>query len=230
MSKKEDIKKKIEELKKQIDEEKKRHSEKIKNIEKEKNDELAKTKIDNEAKITKLVEDTSKMFKDLNEQLKEIQETGEKKTNELKNKAKDDFKEEKEKILKDKKLKKTTTKSNIKKDNIESEINKEKEEIQKLMNENQKLLFEARQNQNEINFYEMNFGSLFFSEELKKEIGEETAKFQSEYDNFYKQKMQEFNQYKMDPQLNRFLQLVQYNPYMYNYLIPQIYYEFSGQA
>ena len=170
------------------------------------------------------------MFKDLNEQLKEIQETGEKKTNELKNKAKDDFKEEKEKILKDKKLKKTTTKSNIKKDNIESEINKEKEEIQKLMNENQKLLFEARQNQNEINFYEMNFGSLFFSEELKKEIGEETAKFQSEYDNFYKQKMQEFNQYKMDPQLNRFLQLVQTNPYMYNYLIPQIYYEFSGQA
>ena len=96
------------------------------------------------------------------------------------------------------------------------------------MNENQKLLFEARQNQNEINFYEMNFGSLFFSEELKKEIGEETAKFQSEYDNFYKQKMQEFNQYKMDPQLNRFLQLVQYNPYMYNSFAPRDFKEILG--
>ena len=67
-----------------------------------------------------------------------------------------------------KKLKKQKTKSNIiNEPNLESEINQEKDEIQKLINENQKLLKDARQKQNEINFYEMNFGQLFFSDEIK---------------------------------------------------------------
>ena len=129
-----------------------------------------------------------------------------------------------------KKLKKQKTKSNIiKEEDLESEIKKEKEEMQKLINENQKLLGEARNRQNEINFYEMNFGQLFFSDEIKQQIQAQTDVFKNEYENLLKEKMQLFTQYKNDPQLMKFLQLVQTNPMMYNYLIPQIYYEFSGQ-
>ena len=101
--------------------------------------------------------------------------------------------------------------------------------MQKLINENQKLLGEARNRQNEINFYEMNFGQLFFSDEIKQQIQAQTDVFKNEYENLLKEKMQLFTQYKNDPQLMKFLQLVQTNPMMYNYLIPQIYYEFSGQ-
>ena len=75
----------------------------------------------------------------------------------------------------------------------------------------------------------MNFGQLFFSDEIKQQIQAQTDVFKNEYENLLKEKMQLFAQYKNDPQLMKFLQLVQTNPMMYNYLIPQIYYEFSGQ-
>ena len=97
------------------------------------------------------------------------------------------------------------------------------------MNENQKLLFEARQNQNEINFYEMNFGQLFFSDELKNHIQAESEKYKAEYENMARDKFQLFNQYKNDQELKNFLSLAQTNPIMHNYLIPQIYNEFYAQ-
>ena len=172
---------------------------------------------------------SKKMFSDLDEKLKEIEDTGEKEAEELKNKQKDKFEEDKKKLQNEKKLKKQKTKSNIiNEPNLESEINQEKDEIQKLINENQKLLGEARQKQNEINFYEMNFGQLFFSDEVKNQIQAETNVFKNEYENLLKEKLQLFAQYKSDPQLTKFLQLASSNPVMYNYLIPQIYYEFSG--
>ena len=75
----------------------------------------------------------------------------------------------------------------------------------------------------------MNFGQLFFSDEIKNQIQAETNVFKNEYENLLKEKLQLFAQYKSDPQLTKFLQLASSNPVMYNYLIPQIYYEFSGQ-
>ncbi len=173
---------------------------------------------------------SKKMFSDLDVELKKIEDTGEKEKEELKNQQKNKLEEDKKKLQNEKKLKKQKTKSNvINEPNLESEINKEKDEIQKLINENQKLLGDARQKQNEINFYEMNFGQLFFSDEIRNEIQNQTNVFKNEYENLLKEKLQLFAQYKSDPQLNKFLQLAQTNPIMLNYLIPQIYYEFSWQ-
>jgi hypothetical protein len=62
--------------------------------------------------------------------------------------------------------------------------------MQKLINENQKLLGEAQNRQNEINFYEMNFGQLFFSDEIKQQIQAQTDVFKNEYENLLKEKMQ----------------------------------------
>ena len=86
---------------------------------------------------------------------------------------------------------------------------------------------EARENQKNINLYEMNFGQLFFNEELKQQIFAESEKYRIDYEKLYNEKMQQFAAYKNDPQLNKFLQLAQTNPMMAQYLIPQIYYEFS---
>lgn len=227
---KEKLLKNIEKLKNDIIAEKKKHEEKMIDIEKEKNEELEKAKAKNEDDLKKLDDMSKKMFSDLDEKLKEIEDTGEKEAEELKNKQKDKFEEDKKKLQNEKKLKKQKTKSNIiNEPNLESEINQEKDEIQKLINENQKLLGDARQKQNEINFYEMNFGQLFFSDEVKNQIQAETNVFKNEYENLLKEKLQLFAQYKSDPQLTKFLQLASSNPVMYNYLIPQIYYEFSGQ-
>ena len=74
----------------------------------------------------------------------------------------------------------------------------------------------------------MNFGQLFFSDEIKNQIQPETNVFKNEYENLLKEKLQLFGQIKSAPQLNKFLQLASSNPVIYNYLIPQIYYEFSG--
>ena len=230
MKEKEKLLKNIEKLKNDIIAEKKKHEEKMIDIEKEKNEELEKAKAKNEDDLKKLDDMSKKMFSDLDEKLKEIEDTGEKEAEEIKNKQKDKFEEDKKKLQNEKKLKKQKTKSNIiNEPNLESEINQEKDEIQKLINENQKLLGEARQKQNEINFYEMNFGQLFFSDEVKNQIQAETNVFKNEYENLLKEKLQLFAQYKSDPQLTKFLQLASSNPVMYNYLIPQIYYEFSGQ-
>ena len=230
MKEKEKLLKNIEKLKNDIIAEKKKHEEKLIEIEKEKSEELEKAKAKNEDDLKKLDDMSKKMFSDLDEKLKEIEDTGEKEAEELKNKQKDKFEEDKKKLQNEKKLKKQKTKSNIiNEPNLESEINQEKDEIQKLINENQKLLGEARQKQNEINFYEMNFGQLFFSDEIKNQIQPETNVFKNEYENLLKEKLQLFAQYKSDPQLTKFLQLASSNPVMYNYLIPQIYYEFSGQ-
>ena len=230
MKEKEKLLKNIEKLKNDIIAEKKKHEEKLIEIEKEKSEELEKAKAKNEDDLKKLDDMSKKMFSDLDEKLKEIEDTGEKEAEELKNKQKDKFEEDKKKLQNEKKLKKQKTKSNIiNEPNLESEINQEKDEIQKLINENQKLLGEARQKQNEINFYEMNFGQLFFSDEVKNQIQAETNVFKNEYENLLKEKLQLFAQYKSDPQLTKFLQLASSNPVMYNYLIPQIYYEFSGQ-
>ena len=230
MKEKEKLLKNIEKLKNDIIAEKKKHEEKMIDIEKEKNEELEKAKAKNEDDLKKLDDMSKKMFSDLDEKLKEIEDTGEKEAEEIKNKQKDKFEEDKKKLQNEKKLKKQKTKNNIiNEPNLESEINQEKDEIQKLINENQKLLGEARQKQNEINFYEMNFGQLFFSDEVKNQIQAETNVFKNEYENLLKEKLQLFAQYKSDPQLTKFLQLASSNPVMYNYLIPQIYYEFSGQ-
>ena len=230
MKEKEKLLKNIEKLKNDIIAEKKKHEEKMIDIEKEKNEELEKAKAKNEDDLKKLDDMSKKMFSDLDEKLKEIEDTGEKEAEEIKNKQKDKFEEDKKKLQNEKKLKKQKTKNNIiNEPNLESEINQEKDEIQKLINENQKLLGEARQKQNEINFYEMNFGQLFFSDEIKNQIQAETNVFKNEYENLLKEKLQLFAQYKSDPQLTKFLQLASSNPVMYNYLIPQIYYEFSGQ-
>ena len=229
MGDREKIQKNIEELKKKIEEEKEKHKERMKNIEKDKAEELEKVKEKNKAAIKNLEDMSAKSFMELNEKLKEIEDMGEKEAEELKKIHKKKFEEDKKK-LKEKQLKRTSTKSNIiKQPDLESEIKNEKDEIQKLINENQKLLGEARNRQNEINFYEMNFGQLFFSDEIKQQIQAQTDVFKTEYENLLKDKMQLFNQYKSDPQLMKFLQLVQTNPVMYQYLIPQIYYEFSGQ-
>ncbi len=229
MGDREKIQKNIEELKKKIEEEKEKHKERMKNIEKDKAEELEKVKEKNKAAIKNLEDMSAKSFMELNEKLKEIEDMGEKEAEELKKIHKEKFEEDKKK-LKEKQLKRTSTKSNIiKQPDLESEIKNEKDEIQKLINENQKLLGEARNRQNEINFYEMNFGQLFFSDEIKQQIQAQTDVFKTEYENLLKDKMQLFNQYKSDPQLMKFLQLVQTNPVMYQYLIPQIYYEFSGQ-
>ena len=229
MGDREKIQKNIEELKKKIEEEKEKHKERMQNIEKDKAEELEKVKEKNKAAIKNLEDMSAKSFTELNEKLKEIEDTGEKEAEELKKIHKEKFEEDKKK-LKEKQLKRTSTKSNIiKQPDLESEIKNEKDEIQKLINENQKLLGEARNRQNEINFYEMNFGQLFFSDEIKQQIQAQTDVFKTEYENLLKDKMQLFNQYKSDPQLMKFLQLVQTNPIMYQYLIPQIYYEFSGQ-
>ena len=86
-------------------------------------------------------------------------------------------------------MKKNATKSDINKDkksdDIESDINKEKEEIQKLTIDNQQILAKTRENQNNIDYYEMNFGQLFFSEEIKKEIQTESEKYKADYDKFF---------------------------------------------
>ena len=230
MKNKEKIQKNIEKLKNDILTEKKNHEEKMKNIEIEKNKELEKIKAKNEDELKKLDDMSKKMFSDLDEKLKEIEDTGEKEKEELKIKQKNKLEEDKKKLQNEKKLKKQKTKSNvINEPNLESEINKEKDEIQKLINENQKLLGDARQKQNEINFYEMNFGQLFFSDEIRNEIQNQTNVFKNEYENLLKEKLQLFAQYKSDPQLNKLLQLAPSNQIMYSYLIPQIYYEFSGQ-
>ena len=229
MGDREKKKKNNEELKKKIEEEKEKHKERMKNIEKDKAEELEKVKEKNKAAIKNLEDMSAKSFMELNEKLKEIEDMGEKEAEELKKIHKEKFEEDKKK-LKEKQLKRTSTKSNIiKQPDLESEIKNEKDEIQKLINENQKLLGEARNRQNEINFYEMNFGQLFFSDEIKQQIQAQTDVFKTEYENLLKDKMQLFNQYKSDPQLMKFLQLVQTNPALYQYLIPQIYYEFSGQ-
>lgn len=230
MKNKEKIQKNIEKLKNDILTEKKNHEEKMKNIEIEKNKELEKIKAKNEDELKKLDDMSKKMFSDLDVELKKIEDTGEKEKEELKNQQKNKLEEDKKKLQNEKKLKKQKTKSNvINEPNLESEINKEKNEIQKLINENQKLLGDARQKQNEINFYEMNFGQLFFSDEIRNEIQNQTNVFKNEYENLLKEKLQLFAQYKSDPQLNKFLQLAPSNQIMYSYLIPQIYYEFSGQ-
>ena len=229
MKEKEKLLKNIEKLKNDIIAEKKKHEEKMIDIEKEKNEELEKAKAKNEDDLKKLDDMSKKMFSDLDEKLKEIEDTVEKEAEELKNKQKDKFEEDKKKLQNEKKLKKQKTKNNIiNEPNLESEINQEKDEIQKLINENQKLLGDARQKQNEINFYEMNFGQLFFSDEIKNQIQPETNVFKNEYENLLKEKLQLFGQIKSAPQLNKFLQLASSNPVIYNYLIPQIYYEFSG--
>ena len=85
-------------------------------------------------------------------------------------------------------MKKNTTKSDINKDKneiSESDINKEKEEIQKLTIENQEILAKTRENDNNINKYEMNFGQLFFSEDTKKEIQTESEKYKADFDKFF---------------------------------------------
>ena len=126
-------------------------------------------------------------------------------------------------------MKKNLTKNDINKDKkndeIESDINKEKEEIQKLTIDNQQILAKTRENQNNINIYEMNFGQLFFSEETKKEIQDESNKFKADYEKFNFEKQQLFNQYRSDPQLIKFFQLAQTNPFLFQYINPQIYYE-----
>ena len=205
----------------------------MKIIEKEKNEEIEAIKIINVEKIKKLEDMHSKISLEWEEKLKEVKDFGEQQKIKLKEDKKNKLEEDKNKIKNEKsesKLTKKSTKEIINpNDNLESDINKEKEEIQKLMNENQQLLFEARQNQNEINFYEMNFGQLFFSEELKKQIQAETDKYKAEYDTMLKEKLELFNQYRNDQELKNFLSLVQTNPIMYPYLHPQIYNEFYGQ-
>ena len=230
MSKKEKLQQRIEKLKNEIEEEKKRHSDEMKKIEKQKIDELEKIKNDNAKKIKDLEEQHSKTSLEWEEKLKEVKDIGEKQKIKLKEDKKNKFEEDKNKIKEDLKKKKSEIKEKkIEKDDLEPSINKEKEEIKKLMNENQKLLFEARQNQNEINFYEMNFGQLFFSDELKNQIQEESEKYKAEYENMARDKFQLFNQYKNDQELTNFLSLAQTNPIMHNYLIPQIYNEFYAQ-
>ena len=186
------------------------------------------TKVENKKKLVDLEQKSSSIFKQLDEQLKEIEDTGEKSVVESKNKSKTKFNEEKEKIKNQKKMKKNITKSNVKPENLEDDIKKEKEEIQKLEKKKMELRNAALNNKNEVDFYEMNLGQLLFSDEVKKEIQNETSKFQNEYNEFYKQKMEQFAQYRNDPQLNKFLQLAQTNPMMYNYIIPQIWYEFPA--
>ena len=230
MSKKEKLQQRIEKLKNEIEEEKRRHSDEMKKIEKQKTDELEKIKSDNAKKIKDLEEQHSKTSLEWEEKLKEVKDIGEKQKIKLKEDKKNKFEEDKNKIKEDLKKKKSEIKEKkIEKDDLEPSINKEKEEIKKLMNENQKLLFEARQNQNEINFYEMNFGQLFFSDELKNQIQAESEKYKAEYENMARDKFQLFNQYKNDQELKNFLSLAQTNPIMHNYLIPQIYNEFYAQ-
>ena len=230
MSKKEKLQQRIEKLKNEIEEEKKRHSDEMKKIEKQKTDELEKIKSDNAKKIKDLEEQHSKTSLEWEEKLKEVKDIGEKQKIKLKEDKKNKFEEDKNKIKEDLKKKKSEIKEKkIEKDDLEPSINKEKEEIKKLMNENQKLLFEARQNQNEINFYEMNFGQLFFSDELKNQIQAESEKYKAEYENMARDKFELFNQYKNDQELKNFLSLAQTNPIMHNYLIPQIYNEFYAQ-
>ena len=230
MSKKEKLQQRIEKLKNEIEEEKRRHSDEMKKIEKQKTDELEKIKSDNAKKIKDLEEQHSKTSLEWEEKLKEVKDIGEKQKIKLKEDKKNKFEEDKNKIKEDLKKKKSEIKEKkIEKDDLEPSINKEKEEIKKLMNENQKLLFEARQNQNEINFYEMNFGQLFFSDELKNQIQAESEKYKAEYENMARDKFQLFNQYKNDQELTNFLSLAQTNPIMHNYLIPQIYNEFYAQ-
>ena len=233
MAKKEEILKNIEDLKKEIEEEKKKQSEKMKLIEKEKNEELEAIKIINVEKIKKLEEMHSKISSEWEQNLKEVKDLGEKQKIILKENKKNKLEEDKKKIKNEKRdskiFKKETKEIKNENDNLESDINKEKEEIQKLMNENQQLLFQARQNQNEINAYEMNFGQLFFSEELKNQIQAETEKYKAEYDNMLKEKLEKFNQYRNDQELKNFISLAQTNPIMLPYLNPQIYNEFYGQ-
>jgi TonB family protein len=189
-------------------------------------DAILKAKAENKKKIDDLVQKSSSIFKQLDEQLKEIEDSGEKGVVESKNKSKSRFNEEKEKIKNQKRMKKSITKSNVKPENLEEEIKKQKEEIQELERKKMELRNATLNNKNEVDFYEMNLGQLLFSDEVKREIQKETSKFQNEYNEFYRQKMEQFAQYRNDPQLNKFLQLAQTNPMMYNYIIPQIWYEF----
>ena len=228
MKKNKNTKANIETLKKEIENTKQDHLNKMEKIKKEKNDKLEATKAENKKKLDDLVQKSSSIFKQLDEQLKEIEDTGEKGVVESKNKSKTKFNEEKEKIKNQKKMKKNITKSNVKPEYLEDDIKKEKEEIQKLEKKKMELRNAALNNKNEVDFYEMNLGQLLFSDEIKKEIQNETGKFQNEYNEFYKQKMEQFAQYRNDPQLNKFLQLAQTNPMMYNYIIPQIWYEFPA--
>lgn len=228
MKKEENIKENIEKLKKEIEKTKKEHLNKMEEIRKEKDDKLEATKVENKKKIDVLIQKSSFIFKQLDEQLKEIEDTGEKGVAESKNISKTKFNEEKEKIKNQKRMKKSITKSNIKPENLEDDIKKEKEEIQILEKRKMELRNAALNNKNEVDFYEMNLGQLLFNDEVKREIQNETNRFQNEYNEFYRQKMEQFAQYRNDPQLNKFLQLAQTNPMMYNYIIPQIWYEFPA--
>ncbi len=227
---KENIKANIELLKKQIEETQQEHKKDMENLRKEKEIEINNVKKENEEKLKKIDESYNSSSYELEKQLKNVKESREKETLELKKQHKDKIEEDKLKIKNEKTLKKTTTKSNIndkENDILEEDIKKQKEEIQNLMRENQQILMEARENQNKINFYEMNFGQLFFSEELKQQIFAESEKYRIDYEKLFNEKMQQFAMYKNDPQLNKFLQLAQTNPMMHGYLIPQIYYEFA---
>ena len=93
--------------------------------------------------------------------------------------------------------------------------------------DNQQILAKTRENQNNINFYEMNFGQLFFSEDTKKEIQIESEKYKADYEKFLFEKEQLFNLYRSDPQLIKFFHLAQTNPILFQYINPQIYYECS---
>ena len=54
--------------------------------------------------------------------------------------------------------------------------------------ENQQILAKTRENQNNINFYEMNFVQLFFSEDIKKEIQTVSEENKANYEKFYYEK------------------------------------------
>ena len=228
MKKTENTKESIENLKKEIEAEKQKHLNEIEKIKKEKNEKIEETKAKNKKKIDEVIQKSSSIFKQLDEQLKEIEDTGKKDVVESKIKSKSKFNEEKEKIKNKKGMKKNITKSNVKPENLEEEIKKQKEEIQQLEKEKMQLREAGLKNKYDVDFYEMNLGQLLFSDEVKREIQNETIKFQNDYNEFYRQKMEQFAQYKNDPQLNKFLQLSQTNPMMYNYIIPQIWYEFSA--
>lgn len=230
MSKKENIKSNIEKLKKQIEETKQKHKKEMELLRQEKENEINEVKAVNQKELSKIDESINKNFFELEEQMKQVKESREKETLELQKKHKNEIEEDKLKLKNEKMEKKSVIKSNFnneENDKLELEIKKQKEEIQNLLRENQKILMEARENQNKINLYEMNFGQLFFSEELKQQIFAESEKYRMDYEKLYNEKMQLFATYKNDPQLNKFLQLVQTNPMMAQYLIPQIYYEFS---
>lgn len=210
-----------------IQDEQLRHGNRIVEIQAEKTKKIKEIEDERDNNIKQIESFGKNKLAEWNQKLNEVKYSEEKKAADLKTKQKEENEQAKNIIKNEGEMKKKNLRVRERDENLEKEIIKEKEEIQKLMSETQKLLDEARQNKKEIDFYEYNFGNSFFSQELRNQINEGTREIRDKYNNSMNEKMKQYNEYKIkDEKLKKFLQVAQTYPIMFQYIIPQVYQDF----